>query len=1346
MLYSEEFLKRLDEYREKTIYAKIISLDLEENPIEQVEGTVTSGSVNVDGASAVRRTCSLQMVAQDIKINEYYWGLNTKFKLEIGIENKIDSNYPKIIWFKMGTYVITSFSVSYTTNSANISLQGKDKMCLLNGEVGGVINATTDFGTYDFYDTETGITTNYKLPIKQILWDAVHAYANEPFHNIILNDLDELGLELVEYQYDTPLYLIRVADTDEYKYPIIGKMDVYVGINTYDIGDSEHIKYDKLIGSMIDDSEIATKFRLERTASDDQAIYYQAAKIEYGQTAGYKTCDLVYAGDLIANIGESVTSVFDKIKAMLGQFEYFYDLDGRFVFQRQKSLVNTVWTPQKKDGDNELYVEALALASNSMYNFKGNILLSSIQNSPNLPNLRNDYTVWGKRKTISGGEIPIHMRYAIDNKPYRYVDMDGNVWTTLSEDEVEIENETKQYRSVRADIEERMANFQKDPNLYPEAWHEIIQDSPWWHVQEWAEYYAILSGGIPPGNTHPYHEMRYIAKSEANNIALFTRYWPGFRLRSTTWSVIDQDITTFKNGGNYPAPTTRAEAVAIYRCKNPTTGVEFTAYDSHYGCVHTYGEWLSTAQYVNGCVVNGHTYDPFDPNYPWHLLPNPGSYVDGMHSKTFLDQMKTRYGLYRVDVYCYAPEIPEKLKEDFISQLEQQYEYVDPYEGHYKYEIDWREIIYRMAIDYRRYNHDDDFEVRLAANNTPLYPRGVTGYEQYYTDLEGFWRQLYYPTFNDEERKKQLEYQYVLWRDIDNLEEKSNLYIKGVYKPIGQKVKSLATELEENGKSYYRDTSMGQSYYYNVDMNYYISLTNGFTFESNYDNKTWPRKGSPSKISKAKFIEYVNAGILYTREIPTINTLYIRYNYPTGTDEIYPYMAIYNYKSSDAPTSYTDEATDFDNITHYVKVVSADDPQNPTYVPISEKAISLETKLGSYTLSAASATSHGSAQTLLTSRQQIYDDLDTLKLQNEYIPANNSDLLDIKTRSQADKWKEPGASSYTNLWSYCNGQSLLATGLTNTTQQQRFAEVMQLVLQKVEEAEVELNKATNFEYQLFSEYIVEQNYKQKNNLGGTPTLNNAYIYDDTNLYCMADITANSTLSKFYFNPSATSSEPAGARRYTYQYDLDTTGKKLPTLRKTSITYYYAFTNFYGEDADIGHRFWNRDVFDAPESLNFWFDFLTGDGELRQFTTQAVGDRPKAVNENTVKSIYYRDTPKVIFTSAEKFNTEEHKTGYNYFIIRDGYDNMFSISSQGISAKNRIDELIYQYSYCTESVTLQAIPIYYLDVNKRIHVYDDESGIDGDYVVQKISFSLQYNGMMSITATKAPENSVTEREE
>ena len=52
------------------------------------------------------------------------------------------------------------------------------------------------------------------------------------------------------------------------------------------------------------------------------------AKVEYGQTAGYRQTDLIYAGDLIANIGESITSVLDKIKNMLVEFEYFYDVNG----------------------------------------------------------------------------------------------------------------------------------------------------------------------------------------------------------------------------------------------------------------------------------------------------------------------------------------------------------------------------------------------------------------------------------------------------------------------------------------------------------------------------------------------------------------------------------------------------------------------------------------------------------------------------------------------------------------------------------------------------------------------------------------------------------------------------------------------------------------------------------------------------------------------------------------------------------------------------------------------------------------------------------------------------------
>ena len=58
----KEFLYELSQFRQKEIYAKIIALDFEENPLEQIEGKVTGGSLNIDGSSAVRRTCNLSLI------------------------------------------------------------------------------------------------------------------------------------------------------------------------------------------------------------------------------------------------------------------------------------------------------------------------------------------------------------------------------------------------------------------------------------------------------------------------------------------------------------------------------------------------------------------------------------------------------------------------------------------------------------------------------------------------------------------------------------------------------------------------------------------------------------------------------------------------------------------------------------------------------------------------------------------------------------------------------------------------------------------------------------------------------------------------------------------------------------------------------------------------------------------------------------------------------------------------------------------------------------------------------------------------------------------------------------
>jgi hypothetical protein len=39
-------------------------------------------------------------VAENIKINDFYWGLKNKFKLEVGLKNNINRLYGDIVWFK----------------------------------------------------------------------------------------------------------------------------------------------------------------------------------------------------------------------------------------------------------------------------------------------------------------------------------------------------------------------------------------------------------------------------------------------------------------------------------------------------------------------------------------------------------------------------------------------------------------------------------------------------------------------------------------------------------------------------------------------------------------------------------------------------------------------------------------------------------------------------------------------------------------------------------------------------------------------------------------------------------------------------------------------------------------------------------------------------------------------------------------------------------------------------------------------------------------------------------------------------------------------------------------------
>ena len=68
----------------------------------------------------------------------------------------------------------------------------------------------------------------------------------------------------------------------------------------------------------------------------------------------------------------------------------------------------------------EAYAENAAYVSPTVYQFESSSLITAFNNNPNINNFRNDYSIWGKRKTSSDIEVPIHLRQAIAEKPVKY--------------------------------------------------------------------------------------------------------------------------------------------------------------------------------------------------------------------------------------------------------------------------------------------------------------------------------------------------------------------------------------------------------------------------------------------------------------------------------------------------------------------------------------------------------------------------------------------------------------------------------------------------------------------------------------------------------------------------------------------------------------------------------------------------------------------------------------------------------------------------------------------------------------------------------------------------------------
>lgn len=443
-LERRNFLSKIDSFVNQKRYVKITLLNWQEEPLKEIEGVITGGSMTLDGSSAVRRTCTMttavDATSYDVEDADEDFAIDKKIYLEIGIVN-YTKEYPEypVLWFPQGVFFIKNFGCNSSSSSAvNINLTLTDKMAMLNGDVGGKLPAATIFDT-EITQTETGESSKVKVPVYRIIQEAVNHFGGEDLNNIVIEDVPLRIKRIMQWTGDTPLYLVSNGGT----------------------------------------AESGTLSYIPQMEKPTSGAYLQ---INNGDDAGYVYDDFTYPGELTLNAGDTVCGLLDKIKSLLGNYEYFYDVYGVFHFQEIKNYLNTTQATTLLDDMNyNNYLVETAIPK-TVYTFSSNTNLISINAAPQYNNIKNDYVIQGLRKSTSTDiSYPVRYHLVIDTKP-----MVGQRYNNLL---VYVELETDIHKMVVPQVVAELPEIGEFNTVYRQGDKAFVWDNDTWKEVEVIKYF-----------------------------------------------------------------------------------------------------------------------------------------------------------------------------------------------------------------------------------------------------------------------------------------------------------------------------------------------------------------------------------------------------------------------------------------------------------------------------------------------------------------------------------------------------------------------------------------------------------------------------------------------------------------------------------------------------------------------------------------------------------------------------------------------------------------------------------------------------------------------------------------
>ena len=174
--------------------------------------------------------------------------------------------------------------------------------------------------------------------------------------------------------------------------------------------------------------------------------------------------------------------------------------------------------------------------------------------------------------------------------------------------------------------------------------------------------------------------------------------------------------------------------------------------------------------------------------------------------------------------------------------------------------------------------------------------------------------------------------------------------------------------------------------------------------------------------------------------------------------------------------------------------------------------------------------------------------------------------------------------------------------------------------------------------------------------------------------------------------------------------------------------------------DLVNQKYYDQVLEHPADINYFLDFInTGNPKITQISVKNIGRRSYIADKGkSVNCVFEEWIPDVIIVKkgdSEGIN-EAIKRNQRFSQVSEDVYNNLDIGGSNYSAYEQIRQTLHEFTNYNESISLQTIPLYFLEPNTRISINNPDSAMTGDYIINNMSFSLDNEGLLTINASKA----------